>query len=88
MEPGIYFNPVLLKPALSNPKQKKFLVKSQIQEYLSFGGETASLVEYGCGRVCPGPTSRGRRLTGCLFVCAWMIFTMECRIYLHSSGVE
>ena len=38
VEPGIYFNPALLKPALSNPKQKKFLVKSVIQEYLSFGG--------------------------------------------------
>ena len=43
VEPGIYFNPVLLKPALANPQQKKFLVKPQIQEYLSFGGEDALL---------------------------------------------
>ena len=48
VEPGIYFNPVLLKPALANPKQKKFLVKSQIQEYLSFGGETTSLLLIFC----------------------------------------
>jgi len=38
VEPGIYFNPTLLKPALANPQQKKFLVKSVVQEYLSFGG--------------------------------------------------
>ena len=38
VEPGIYFNPTLLKPALANPKQKKFLVKSVVQEYFSFGG--------------------------------------------------
>ena len=41
VEPGIYFNPTLLKPALSNPKQKKFLVKSVVQEYFSFGGASS-----------------------------------------------
>ena len=36
---GIYFNPTLLKPALKT-NQSRFLVKTVLQSYFDFGGET------------------------------------------------
>ena len=37
VEPGIYFNPALLKPALKT-NQSRFLVKSVLSTYYDFGG--------------------------------------------------
>lgn len=38
IEPGIYFIPALLKPALEDKKISKFLNKSKVQEMFNFGG--------------------------------------------------
>lgn len=38
IEPGIYFIPALLKPALEDPETSKFLVKSKIEKLYDFGG--------------------------------------------------
>ncbi|MFH5832149.1 aminopeptidase P family protein [Halalkalibaculum sp. DA384] len=38
IEPGIYFIPALLKPALEDETKSKFLNSSRIEELLSFGG--------------------------------------------------
>lgn len=38
IEPGIYFIPALLTPALENPEQNKFLNAEKIQELMDFGG--------------------------------------------------
>jgi Xaa-Pro dipeptidase len=38
LEPGIYFIPSLLKTALADKKQSKFLVKAKLQKYYDFGG--------------------------------------------------
>lgn len=38
IEPGIYFIPAVLLPALENPKQSKFLVREKLMEYMDFGG--------------------------------------------------
>lgn len=38
IEPGVYMIPALLKPAFSDEKYKKFLVKSKIESLLNVGG--------------------------------------------------
>ena len=38
IEPGIYFIPALLKPALEDPATSKFLVKDRIEKLYDFGG--------------------------------------------------
>jgi Xaa-Pro dipeptidase len=38
IEPGIYFNPVLLDPAFDNPIQSQYLNEAAIREYYTFGG--------------------------------------------------
>lgn len=38
VEPGCYFNPFLLNPAFNNPAQAKYLIKSRLQTFMSFGG--------------------------------------------------
>lgn len=38
VEPGCYFNPVLLLPAFEDPVHSKFLVKEAIQPFMSMGG--------------------------------------------------
>ncbi|PNW81055.1 hypothetical protein CHLRE_07g342920v5 [Chlamydomonas reinhardtii] len=38
VEPGCYFNPVLLLPALEDPVQSKYLVRDVVMSYLQLGG--------------------------------------------------
>lgn len=38
IEPGIYFIPALLKPALEDPEISKYLVKEKIEKLFNFGG--------------------------------------------------
>jgi Xaa-Pro dipeptidase len=38
IEPGLYFVPALLKPALKDDEKAKFLNKSKLQEMMDFGG--------------------------------------------------
>ena len=38
IEPGIYFVPAVLEPALENPEQAKFLNPEKVKSLLSFGG--------------------------------------------------
>ncbi|KAK9917777.1 hypothetical protein WJX75_008067 [Coccomyxa subellipsoidea] len=38
VEPGCYFNPFLLKPALDDPSSAKFLIRDRIESLLDFGG--------------------------------------------------
>ncbi|CAN5443315.1 Xaa-Pro aminopeptidase [soil metagenome] len=38
VEPGIYFIPALLKPALENVKKSRFLNKSRLETFFDFGG--------------------------------------------------
>ncbi|CAF1497185.1 unnamed protein product, partial [Didymodactylos carnosus] len=38
IEPGIYFNELLLNKAYSDPEQAKFLIKSELDKYLGMGG--------------------------------------------------
>ncbi|GAB4819295.1 hypothetical protein N2152v2_006341 [Parachlorella kessleri] len=38
VEPGCYFNPVLLEPALKDPAHSKFLVEERIRDCWGFGG--------------------------------------------------
>jgi Xaa-Pro dipeptidase len=38
IEPGLYFVPALLKPALEDEKTSKFLNKSKLEDMMSFGG--------------------------------------------------
>jgi Xaa-Pro dipeptidase len=38
IEPGIYFIPALLKPALEDDKMSKFLNENKLKEMFDFGG--------------------------------------------------
>lgn len=38
VEPGCYFNKVILQQAFDNPEVSKYLVKSKIEEYKCVGG--------------------------------------------------
>jgi len=38
IEPGIYFIPALLKPALEDEEKSKFLVKEKVESLMNFGG--------------------------------------------------
>jgi len=38
IEPGLYFNPVLLEPAFENPVQSKYLNEEAVRAYFDFGG--------------------------------------------------
>jgi Xaa-Pro dipeptidase len=38
VEPGVYFNPFLLEPALTDPAVARFFVPDKIRSFLSFGG--------------------------------------------------
>ena len=38
VEPGIYFIPAVLEPALADPAKAKFLVADKIRECFAFGG--------------------------------------------------
>ena len=38
VEPGCYFNPALIRPALADPAKAKFLVEEAIQPLMDFGG--------------------------------------------------
>ena len=38
IEPGIYFVPAVLEPAMKNPEQVKFLNVEKVRSFLSFGG--------------------------------------------------
>jgi len=38
VEPGCYFNPALLIPAMEDPTQSKFLVKDALMRFMDFGG--------------------------------------------------
>ena len=38
IEPGIYFVPAVLEPAMKDPKQSQFLDIDKVKSLLSFGG--------------------------------------------------
>lgn len=38
VEPGCYFNPVLINPAMSNPETKSFFLPQRMKEFEGFGG--------------------------------------------------
>lgn len=38
IEPGCYFNPILLEEAMNNERQKKFLVLEALERFKGFGG--------------------------------------------------
>ncbi|KAG2491924.1 hypothetical protein HYH03_009659 [Edaphochlamys debaryana] len=52
VEPGCYFNPALLLPALEDPKQSRFLVRDKIMAHLNMGGvrleDNVVITETGC----------------------------------------
>lgn len=38
VEPGCYFNPALLRPALADAEKSKFLNAEALERFMSFGG--------------------------------------------------
>jgi len=61
VEPGCYFNPFLLNPAFTNPAQAKYLNKSRLQSYMSFGGvrieDDVIITEHGAESMTDVPRS-------------------------------
>lgn len=59
VEPGVYFIPALLKPALENDEQAKFLNREKIEQLYGFGGirieDNLIITENGCENMTDVP---------------------------------
>ncbi|PAU94867.1 Xaa-Pro aminopeptidase [Aliifodinibius salipaludis] len=62
IEPGLYFVPALLKPALENDKASKFLNASKLNDMMDFGGvrieDNIIVTEDGCENMTTVPKER------------------------------
>lgn len=63
IEPGLYFVPALLKPALKDDKASKFLNASKLKNMMDFGGvrieDNIIVTEDGCEKMTTVPKERG-----------------------------